>query len=116
MEGGKRIAQSLDELCERRIRIREGEAIMRRRRFISHVAATAMAASVPCSKLVGFEVPKATSFAPANPDEDVFAYLKRTSQRFDLPTYKRLLGAANEFKEGDEIVGVAAVDFQMRTT
>ncbi len=42
--------------------------------------------------------------------EDLFAYIQRTRGRFDLELYKQLLGAANEFKEGDQIVGVAAAD------
>jgi ethanolamine ammonia-lyase large subunit len=42
--------------------------------------------------------------------EDVFAWMQRTGGRFDPALYRQVLGAANEFKEGDEIVGVAAPD------
>ena len=44
------------------------------------------------------------------PGEDVFGYVARQRGGFDDAYYKQLLGAANEFKEGDQIVGVAAED------
>ena len=47
-------------------------------------------------------------------DEDVFAFLMRTQGSFDTGTFSRILGAANEFKEGDQLIGVAAVDEQSR--
>ncbi len=49
------------------------------------------------------------------PDEDLFSYMLRTQGKFDAALYKRLLGAANEFKEGDAIVGVSAADERSRT-
>lgn len=42
--------------------------------------------------------------------EDVFTYLQRVYGTFDHERYKQILGAANEFKEGDHILGVAAAD------
>lgn len=48
------------------------------------------------------------------PDEDLFAYIQRMSGQFDERLYNRLLGAANEFKEGDAIVGVSAADENTR--
>lgn len=48
------------------------------------------------------------SLPPASPGEDVFSYIQRNSGTDDLKLYQRILGAANEFKEGDEIIGVAA--------
>ena len=48
--------------------------------------------------------------APANAYESLPAYLQRTLKTPDPMAYARWLGAANEFKEGDEIVGVAAPD------
>src|SRR5689334_14389874 len=44
------------------------------------------------------------------PDEDVFSYVRRVKGSLDAAIYKQILGAANEFKEGDAIVGVAAAD------
>lgn len=46
--------------------------------------------------------------------DDVFSYLVRSHGKFDATLYRRLLGAANEFKEGDAIVGVSAADEQSR--
>jgi ethanolamine ammonia-lyase large subunit len=48
--------------------------------------------------------------------EDIFAYLRRTTGGFDAARYKQTLGAANPFKEGDRIVGVAAADDASRAT
>jgi len=50
------------------------------------------------------------AFKPSLNDEDIFAYINRISGGFDTKLYKQLVGAANEFKEGDEIAGIAAPD------
>lgn len=42
------------------------------------------------------------------PGEDLIRYVERLAGRWDLNLYRLLLGAANELKEGDAIVGVAA--------
>ncbi|MCX6926666.1 MAG: ethanolamine ammonia-lyase subunit EutB, partial [Verrucomicrobia bacterium] len=49
------------------------------------------------------------------PGEDVFAYVQRVAGKFEPSLYARILGAANEFKEGDRSVGVAAADDTTRT-
>ncbi len=49
------------------------------------------------------------------PKEDIFAYIRRIRGRHDGPLYAQILGAANDFKEGDQIVGVAAADATSRT-
>ncbi|MCU0417674.1 MAG: ethanolamine ammonia-lyase subunit EutB [Cytophagaceae bacterium] len=54
--------------------------------------------------------PYVESFPEALPKEDVFTYIKRIKGKFNLPLYKHIVGAANEFKEGDEIIGVAAAE------
>ena len=41
-------------------------------------------------------------------EEDIFTYIRRITGGFDILLYKQLVGAANEFKEGDEIAGIAA--------
>ena len=51
----------------------------------------------------------------ARPGEDLFAFLNRTEGRFDVTLYRQLLGAANAFKEGDQILGVAAADEAARS-
>src|SRR5262245_50929182 len=53
---------------------------------------------------------KGVSLLPAMPSEDVFSYLRRTAGGVNSARYKQILGAANPFKEGDQIVGVAAAD------
>lgn len=42
--------------------------------------------------------------------EDIFRFIRRTQGKFDNHEYARILGAANEFKEGDQIIRVAAAD------
>jgi hypothetical protein len=45
--------------------------------------------------------------APLN-NEGVFAYIQRTDGAFTLTRYRQIIGAANAFKEGDAIQGIAA--------
>lgn len=47
--------------------------------------------------------------------EDLFAFMNRTLGSFDRTAYQKLIGAANAFKEGDEILGVAAADETARS-
>jgi ethanolamine ammonia-lyase large subunit len=44
------------------------------------------------------------------PGEDIFAYIGRVKGSFDQTLYQQVIGAANEFKEGDHAIGVGAVD------
>ncbi|HUQ72695.1 MAG TPA: ethanolamine ammonia-lyase subunit EutB, partial [Planctomycetaceae bacterium] len=67
-----------------------------RRQFLGALSAVCMARGMP-------------TFA-AQPGDDLFRHIQQTHGRFDAGTYKQLLGAANAFKEGDAIVGVAAAD------
>ena len=48
------------------------------------------------------------------PGEDLFAWMKRHRKDSESELYRQLLGAANEFKEGDAIVGVAAESVEHR--
>lgn len=47
-------------------------------------------------------------------DEDIFSYITRLKGKFDLTLYRQIIGAANEFKEGDLTLGVAAIDEESR--
>ena len=58
--------------------------------------------------------PAVTAVAAAGGQDDLMAYVRRTSGGWDQSLYARLLGHANAFKEGDEIVGVAAPDATAR--
>jgi ethanolamine ammonia-lyase large subunit len=46
--------------------------------------------------------------------EGLVEYIQRIHGQWNAESYKQLLGAANEYKEGDAIVGVAAADQQHR--
>ena len=55
--------------------------------------------------------PPAGVYVPeVNPGEDLFSYMDRARGGFDQTFYKQLVGAANEYKEGDEAAGLAAAD------
>lgn len=44
------------------------------------------------------------------PDEDVFGYIERKGGGFSQRLYLQIVGAASEYKEGDDAIGVSAVD------
>ncbi|MGI0524721.1 ethanolamine ammonia-lyase subunit EutB [Rhizobium giardinii] len=44
------------------------------------------------------------------PGEDIFTYIRRVKGDFDQTLYQQVVGAANDFKEGDRAIGAAAVD------
>ena len=46
--------------------------------------------------------------------EDLFGYIERTTGGVNQELYRKLLGAANEWKEGDAILGVAAQSPEQR--
>ena len=48
--------------------------------------------------------------------EDVFTYLTRVRGGFDEGLYRRVVGAASAFKEGDAVLGLAAPDEATRAT
>ncbi len=49
-----------------------------------------------------------------NTNEDIFAYIQREKGKFDNRLYKQILGAANEFKEGDKTLKIAAINGNSR--
>ncbi len=48
-------------------------------------------------------------------NEDIFAYINRVNGKFDNTLYKQILGASNEFKEGDKTLHIAAADDSSRS-
>ena len=52
----------------------------------------------------------ATAIEEVKPGEDVFAYVSRVKGKFDQSLYQQIIGAANDFKEGDQAIGVGAED------
>lgn len=75
---------------------------MNRRHFVRSVAGGTLSAGfVPLTHvLMNLQAPLA--------GEGLIAYVRRTSGGWDRVRYAQLVGAANDFKEGDEIIGVAA--------
>ena len=82
---------------------------LRRRSFLAAMLGGAATAALPsCSKS---ENPPPGVFIPnVYAEEDVFGYMTRTVGRFDEALYRQLIGAANDYKEGDQAIGVAAAD------
>src|SRR5690606_17423986 len=60
------------------------------------------------------EPPPGVYIPEVNPGEDLFAYMDRIRGGFDQTFYRQLVGAANEYKEGDEAAGIAAADAKSR--
>ncbi|MFM7930351.1 MAG: ethanolamine ammonia-lyase subunit EutB, partial [Pirellula sp.] len=52
--------------------------------------------------------PKFEELTEPIPHEDLVSYVHRIAGQWDLDLYRKVLGSANEYKEGDEIIGVAA--------
>ncbi|NQV24145.1 MAG: ethanolamine ammonia-lyase subunit EutB [Rhodopirellula sp.] len=87
--------------------------MLSRRTFLQSASAVAAVSSIGSSLRSAFckeTTRPAASIGTPKPDEDVFSFVSRTAGRFDSGLYFQVLGAANEFKEGDESAGVAAVD------
>ena len=81
--------------------------MIRRRTFLGTLASGMAVAGLrihaaPATPAVQLKSPAA--------GEDVFTYCKRIQGGFDSKLYKQILGAANRFKEGDGMIGVAAGD------
>ncbi|QDT97125.1 ethanolamine ammonia-lyase subunit EutB [Gimesia aquarii] len=76
----------------------------------------ALTLSLSQAKRVAAEETNASgvSISEIHEGEDVFAYIQRVKGGFDLQLYREILGAANAFKEGDQIIGVAATDEESR--
>jgi ethanolamine ammonia-lyase large subunit len=88
----------------------QGDEQMSRRQFLVMVGAAGTA-------LAGYRVAAkaATSggtiaVTEVKPGEDVFAYIGRVKGGFDQTLYRQVIGAANDFKEGDQAIGVTAAD------
>jgi ethanolamine ammonia-lyase large subunit len=90
---------------------------MLRREFLKLCTAAAVIPSVVSLETVFAE--PATLVVPNTitdvmPGEDVFAYLIRVKGKFDQKLYQQVIGASNDFKEGDQTIGVGAADEKTR--
>jgi ethanolamine ammonia-lyase large subunit len=83
-------------------------SLMSRRKFCCILAGTLVGAGVLPPFLQAW-------ILETKPDEDLFAFMNRTTGKFDRTIYQQLIGAANDFKEGDQILGVAAADEAVRS-
>lgn len=90
---------------------------MLRREFLKLCTAAAVIPSVVSLETV-FAEPAApvvpNTITDVKPGEDVFAYLIRIKGKFDQKLYQQVIGAANDFKEGDQTIGVGAADEKTR--
>ncbi|MRR58891.1 MAG: ethanolamine ammonia-lyase [Deltaproteobacteria bacterium] len=90
---------------------------MLRREFLKLCTAAAVIPSVVSLETV-FAEPAApvvpNTITDVKPGEDVFAYLIRVKGKFDQKLYQQVIGAANDFKEGDQTIGVGAADEKTR--
>ena len=57
----------------------------------------------------------AVSITDMKVGEDIFTYIRRVRGVMDATLYRQILGAANAFKEGDQIVGISAADETSRS-
>lgn len=76
--------------------------------LIAGTAAAALASSSHRAAAASGET--AIKIEEVRRDEDVFAYLNRMNGGFTQRAYQQVIGAANEFKEGDQTIGVGAED------
>src|SRR3954454_6476516 len=83
---------------------------MSRRQFLVMVGAAS--AALAGYRVVAKASPGAgtTVITEIKPGEDVFAYIGRSKGGFDQALYRQVIGAANDFKEGDQAIGVGAAD------
>ena len=75
------------------------------------IGATSSAIATGCSTVAKAASDRsATAVEEVKPGEDVFAHVSRVKGKFDLSLYQQIIGAANDFKEGDQAIGVGAKD------
>lgn len=100
---------------------RRGFSVMRRRTFLRSLGLLGLGAALGRGRVVAAEAAAAPSaagsgvaIAEVRDGEDLFAYIARVRGRFDQDFLQELLGAANEFKEGDQALGLHAADAESR--
>jgi ethanolamine ammonia-lyase large subunit len=87
--------------------------MLHRRRFLETGIGCAAMASWP--RIGSSHVPSDSPWPEARPGEDVISWIERTHGKWSDDLYRNVLGAANEFKEGDAILGIAARDVAERS-
>ena len=85
--------------------------MLNRRRFLTVISPPLLLGpGLGARVALGMQPGTGIEVEPTRDSEDVFNYIRRLCGHFDVTRYRQLLGAANEFKEGDAIIGVAAAD------
>lgn len=87
--------------------------LLRRRGFLAAMLGGAAAALLPgCGSPTEMPppLPPGVRIPEIQAGEDLLAYITRQKGGFDADLYRGILGAANEYKQGDEAIGVAAAD------
>jgi len=67
-------------------------------------------AQPPTTALPTCDVPGKVCIKAINEGEDVIAFVTRIKGKYDHEYYKAVIGAANEYKEGDDALGISAAD------
>ena len=88
--------------------------MLSRRDFIAVVSAQVALGYRGRAKVWAGPTPELKVIETPRAGESIFQYIERHAGTFDPKLYHQVLGAANEFKEGDAIVGVAAANEQSR--
>jgi ethanolamine ammonia-lyase large subunit len=88
---------------------------MKRRPFLikTGLAGAALLGLSRCSQFIE-TAPEGIALIRPLSGEDIFQFVNRVAGRFDLNLYRGIIGAANEFKEGDQILGVSAANEESR--
>jgi ethanolamine ammonia-lyase large subunit len=81
-----------------------------RRTFLKSLSGGSLAVTLGSWPVASSTAGAAEPSTSAAAGEGLVQYIARTRGQWDAAFYKQLLGAANEFKEGDQIIGVAATD------
>lgn len=93
--------------------------VIGRRTFLAGLMAGSSAYALGCSAAGGSAADRVSdagrALTSSRSGDDIFTYLRRSHGGFDLRAYRQILGAANDFKEGDEALGLAAHDDAGRT-
>lgn len=89
-----------------------------RRDFTKSLLASSLVVSTgSASRLLAWAsetAPTSVSVESIRPQEDLLQYIQRLRGKFDIQLFRQILGAANEFKEGDQTIGVSAKNEQSR--
>lgn len=81
-----------------------------RRQFLGISAACLSTVVLDLRSSAAFDLQDGVRITSIGPHEDLETFILRQSGAWDQTLYRRLLGAASDFKEGDAILGVAAAD------